>query len=327
MAKPVRIFVIGASAGGRAAVIGCLGAIAPDINAAFAVVVHSAFDMPSFFAPVLAKKTDLKVVEAENNMKIQSATVYVAKPNHHLFIEKGRIRLSQGPRENLFRPAIDVLFRSAAVAYGNRCVGILLSGRLNDGTTGLEAIKKCGGLAIIQNPDTAEYGEMPQSAQYALDIDFVSELEELPKLISKITKDVLPLPSGIPQNLIRENGIATKIRSQITTEETLGKQVPYACATCGGPLWEIEDSGSTRYRCHVGHAFSQEALLEGQNGAMEEALWIALRNLEEKYRMLNSIAVKYEEGQSKMLAKSYRDKTAEVTQQINKLRAVLQLAD
>lgn len=327
MAKPVRIFVIGASAGGRAAVIGCLGAIAPDINAAFAVVVHSAFDMPSFFAPVLARKTDLQVVEAENGMKIESGTVYVARPNHHLFIEEGSIRLSQGPRENLFRPAIDVLFRSAAVSYGNRCVGILLSGRLNDGTTGLEAIKKCGGIAVIQNPETAEYGDMPQSAQHEVDIDFTTELEELPDLISQITRELPPAPHGIPQHLIRENGIATKIESQVATEEALGKQVPYACASCGGPLWEIEDSGLTRYRCHVGHAFSQEALLEGQNSAMEEALWIALRNLEEKYRMLNSVATKYEEGRSKMLAKSYRDKTVEVLQQIDKLRAVLQLSD
>lgn len=327
MVSPDRLFVLGASAGGRAAVIQCLGGIPADIDAAFAVVVHSAFHMPSFFAPVLAKKTDLKVVEAENGLKIESGTVYVAKPNHHLFIEEDSVRLSHGPRENLFRPAVDVLFRSAAVSYGNRCIGILLSGRLNDGTTGLEAIKKCGGLAIIQNPETAEYGDMPQSAQDVVDIDFTAELEELPNLISRIMQDSLPSPLGIPPSLIRENGIATKIKSQVATEEVLGKQVPYACASCGGPLWEMEGSELTRYRCHVGHAFSQEALLEGQNGAMEEALWIALRNLEEKYRMLNSIAAKYEESRSKMLAKSYRDKAVEVLQQIDKLRAVLQLAD
>ena len=176
-----RLFALGASSGGRAAITKLLSKLPETINAAFLVTVHGAFDTPSFFAQVLGQKTNLKGLDASHGLFIEPGMVYIAKPDHHLFVHDGKIYLSKGPRENLFRPSIDVLFRSAAVAYGNRCVGILMTGRLNDGTTGLEAIKKCGGRAIVQNPATAEYGDMPAFARETVDIDYVVDLEELPK--------------------------------------------------------------------------------------------------------------------------------------------------
>ncbi|MDX1472303.1 MAG: hypothetical protein R3213_12460 [Flavobacteriaceae bacterium] len=137
----------------------------------------------------------------------------------------------------------------------------------------------------------------------------------------------LPPPKKIPQNLVRENEIATTIQSQIGLEEKLGHQVPISCSTCGGPLWEIENSNIKRYRCHVGHAFNEEALLTDQNDSIEEALWISLRTLEEKRMLLNRMLNDYKRRNSKALAKSYTSKVQEVSDQISKLRNILQIND
>jgi two-component system chemotaxis response regulator CheB len=327
MEDTCRIVAVGASAGGRAAIMSFLENVPPDINAAFLVVVHTAFDTPSFFAEVLSKKTELKVENAAHGSKITRGCVYVAKPNHHLFVNQGALFLSKGPRENLFRPAVDVLFRSTAVTYGNRSVGVLMTGRLNDGTAGLEAIKKCGGLAVIQNPDTAEYDGMPSSALQAVNIDHVVDLEHMSETIEKILEEELPPETEIPQYLIRENSLANKIKSKIDTQDRLGHQVPVSCSSCGGPLWKVENSDVQRYRCHVGHAFSEEALLAGQNEALEEALWVSMRTLEEKRMLLDRLAKEYREKGPKSLAESYKDKAAEVSDHIGKLRNVLQLQD
>lgn len=290
------------------------------INAAFAVVVHSSFDAPSIFATVLSSKIELKVQEAANGTKISAGNVYICKPDFHLFVEDDTLHLSKGPRENLFRPAIDVLFRSAAIAYQNRCVGILLTGRLNDGTAGLEAIKKCGGLAIIQNPATAEFKDMPANAKRLVDVDYVVNLEDMAEVIQRTMAEQLPEAVEIPKSLILENEMAVKFKSQIGTDEKIGYQVPISCPSCGGPLWKMEKSGINRYRCHVGHAFSQEALLKSQNESLEEVLWIAMRTLEEKKMLLERMVSEYSQGGLKKLSTSYADKISEVSQHIAKLR-------
>ncbi len=208
----LRLFVIGASAGGHDAVIRTLSGIPKQIDAAFLVVIHSLYDVPTNFSEYLDKKLELTVKDAEDEEDIRPGIVYMSRPNQHLAVVEGKIQLSSGPRENLFRPAIDVLFRSAAVAYGHRTVGILLTGRLNDGTAGLLALKKCGGLAVIQNPKTAEFSDMPLSAQQAVAIDHVVDLAEMPSIIQEITQQPLPPAKTIPNHLIREAGIAMKIK-------------------------------------------------------------------------------------------------------------------
>ena len=322
-----RVFVLGASAGGRKILTTVLEAIPRTIEAAFLIVVHGSSEIASIYPKVLSQKIALKVEEAQNELKINSGTVYIAKPNHHLFVEKGEIFLSNGPRENRFRPSIDVLFRSAAVAYGNTCVGILLTGRLNDGTAGLEAIKKCGGLALIQNPATAEYSDMPSNAAQTVEIDYVVNVEDLGNVIQKIMDEKLPENKKLPASVVRENTIATKISSEIALEDNLGHQVPISCSSCGGPLWKIEDSKVNRYRCHVGHAFTEEALLESQNDALEEALWVAMRTLEEKKMLLVRVKKDYNSKGIKAMAATHSEQIKEVQQQISTLRKVLQIPD
>lgn len=322
-----RLILLGASAGGRTAVEEVLKKIPGDINASFLVVVHSSFDMISSFASYLQKRIEMEVIECEEGLEIEAGKVYVAIPNHHMVIIDKKLHNSKGPRENLFRPSIDVLFRSAAVAYGNQCVGVLLSGRLNDGTVGLEAVKRCGGLTIIQNPETAEFSGMPLTAKKFVDIDYTIELEDMAEVIREIVKSELPGKVKVPKSLIREAEIATKIKSQVHTEDILGEKVALSCASCGGPLWRIKDTGIERYRCHVGHSFSQESLLLAQNENLEETLWVCLRTLEEKKVLMMNMAENFIEKGSREIARSYNSKIEEVDEHINRLRELMDIKD
>ncbi|SDB46010.1 two-component system, chemotaxis family, response regulator CheB [Flavobacteriaceae bacterium MAR_2010_188] len=325
--KHLRIFLIGGSSGGQAAVLDTLTNLPKDINAAFLIVLHSAFDTPSTYPAYLGSKIDLEVKEVKDKMDILPGVVYVSKPNHHLFIKDKKIHLSNGPRENLFRPSIDVLFRSGAVSFANSAVGILLTGQLNDGVAGLEGIKKCGGIAIAQNPATSEFPDMPQAAIDNVEIDYVVNLEDMSSVIQKIIHEDLPKEVSIPSGLERENEIATKFKSQIATEDDLGVQVPISCSSCGGPLWEMKDSPVKRYRCHVGHAFTEDALLKAQNEALEEALWVSMRTLEEKKTLLQRMAIDFEKRGSLTLARSYFDKKDEVMSHLKQIRSVLKIND
>lgn len=327
MASSFRLFCIGASAGGHAAVLEVLKNIDPGINAAFAVVLHAAIDSPTNFGHFLQNNTKLKVETAETDTLIEAGKIYLSKPNNHLFIQGSTITRSMGPRENLFRPSIDVLFRSAAVGFNSKCVGVLLTGRLNDGTSGLEAIKRCGGLAIIQNPETAEFSDMPSSAQEFVEIDYILNLEKIGAAIKEICQHDLPVELSVPESIVREANIAMKIKSQVRTEESLGDQVPLSCASCGGPLWKMKESGIERYRCHVGHSFTQEALLKSQNDKLEETLWVSLRTFEEKKMLLRRMAEEYAAKGFKSIASSYRNKEKEVTTHITRLRELMQLND
>ena len=322
-----RIIVIGASSGGRVAVENVLHSISPKVNASFLVVIHSSFDMISSFSSYLNQKIELPVVDSRTGLELERAKVYLAIPNQHMIIEEGKLRNSNGPRENLFRPSIDVLFRSAAVIYGNRCIGLLLSGRLNDGTVGLEAIKKCGGISIIQDPETAEFKGMPLTAQKFVDIDHITKLEDIPDLLHKLTEDKVPEEKKIPNTIRREAEIATKIRSQVKTEDFLGEKVALSCASCGGPLWRIKDTEVERYRCHVGHSFSQESLLFAQNENLEETLWVCLRTLEEKKVLMLNMAEKFKGKGSDHIARSYSDKIKEVNKHITKLRNLMDIRE
>ncbi len=322
-----RIFLIGASAGGRTAVEKILKNLSPDIDASFLVVVHSSFDMISSFSNYLNRKLELEVLASKENMKIEKGKVYVGIPNQHMVINDGKLLNSNGPRENLFRPSIDVLFRSGAVAYGNRCVGVLLSGRLNDGTVGLEAIKRCGGETMIQDPETAEFSGMPSSAQKFVDIDYKADLKEIGTIIKELAEKPLPAEIKIPNTIKREAEIATKIKSQVKTEDFLGEKVALSCASCGGPLWRIKDTGIERYRCHVGHSFSQESLLFSQNENLEETLWVCLRTLEEKKVLMLSMAENFENKGSNLIAKSYSDRIQEIEEHINRLRELMDIRE
>ena len=323
-----RLFLVGASAGGYKAIIKLLEEVPADINAAFFIVVHGSFDQTNFFGDYLRKRISLNVDGVPDKSNIRSGTVFLSKPDSHLYIHENVVSNIKGPRENLFRPSIDVLFRSGGVAFGNRCVGVLLTGRLYDGVSGLAAIKQCGGLAVIQNPATAEFSEMPENALDLVEVDFIFDLEKLAKGITDICKQPLPPERSVPDHIRRESLISATIKSQIKVDNSLGEQVPFSCASCGGPLWKMHDEyGTKRYRCHVGHSFTPDALLESQNQKLEETLWASLRTMEEKKQLLTKMAEEYTGKNFKSMVQHYQDKIKEIEKHISHLRYLMKIHD
>ena len=178
--------VIGASSGGIDAVRRIVGGLPEGLPAAICVVIHTAADSPGVIDEILRRTTRLPVANAENGARLEAGHVYVAPPDHHLVIEPGALAVTRGPKENRFRPAIDPLFRSAAQAYGAAAIGVILTGNLDDGTAGLAAIKRLGGIAVVQDPQDAQFPSMPGSAAAHVDVDHIATLAEIPPLLERL---------------------------------------------------------------------------------------------------------------------------------------------
>lgn len=282
--------MIGASAGGVDALVKVVGALPPELPAAVFVVLHVAPTHSSVLPDILARSGALPVTAARDGEHFERGHVYVAPPDVHLLIAGGHIRLTHGPRENGHRPAVDPLFRSAARAYGNRTIGVILSGTLDDGTAGLRFLKRRGGAAVVQHPDDAAYSGMPESAIGNVAVDRVVPAAEVAAAIcALIDKPVAqrepgddPVEGSDPPDLVelppQENDIPN------------GDPTALTCPECGGVLHASEDHHLLRFACQVGHVYSQESLFNGQADALEGALWAALRSLEERADLLRRMA-------------------------------------
>src|SRR5262245_21710229 len=286
---------MGASAGGIEALKRVLPHLAGDTPAAVFVVLHLAAHSPGHLVPILQRDCKLRVAWAQDNDPIEYGSVYVAPADQHLLLEDGRMRVVHGPKENRHRPAIDPLFRSAAWAFGPRVAGVVLTGMLDDGTAGLWAVKSCGGISIVQEPDEAEYPEMPSNAIRNLEVDYVLGLEKIGPFLNRLarTESANGTPPAKPGNLVPENRFA-KMTNHNGDMTGLGKPSSFTCPSCQGTLWELEEGGLLRYRCHTGHAFAADSLLVEQSEAIEEALYSALRALQEKAAMSRRMADRYE---------------------------------
>ena len=325
MQGPKYIIVIGASAGGLQAVTGLIAQVNTEMDAAIFVVLHT----PHFaYADVITKRLQKNSVFtcklAEHEETIQTKHLYFAVPDRHLILKTGRILLGQGPVENRWRPSIDVLFRSAAVAYNSRVIGVLLTGLLEDGTSGMRIIKECGGTCIIQDPDEAEYPDMPQAALRYVDVDYCTTLERIAIILQEKTQNGVEASHAIPEHIEKEAEIAERVSIGINNMEFLaGRRSAYSCPDCGGALWEIRDGRHLRFRCHTGHMYSSDELFKSKRKELEDTFWVALRILEERRNLLNKMA---EEEGSKGWVKSSGSKQKradELETHINRLKEIL----
>jgi two-component system, chemotaxis family, protein-glutamate methylesterase/glutaminase len=281
------IIVIGASAGGVSALQELVKRLPGDLPAAAFVVTHLSPDTPSLLPQLLARAGALPVSAAQDGDPIRRGTVCVARPDHHLLVEEQHVRVVRGPKENRHRPAVDTLFRSAALAHGPRVVGVVLTGALSDGTSGLLAIKERGGVAIVQDPDDADFPSMPRSALHAVAVDHTLPLTEIPAVLSRLAREAAgDEPAGSKQ-MEREVAMAAGAPEDTNT---FGHPSTYGCPECGGVLWDVDDKHLIRFRCRVGHAYSAESLLSDQEEGIEEALWAALRALEENATLQTRVA-------------------------------------
>src|SRR5262245_34861077 len=274
---PVRdIVVIGTSAGGIAALQTVFAGLPRDLPAAVFVVIHMSPDTPSVLPRLLERAGPLPVHAAVDGEPVRGGNVYVASPDHHLLIEDGRVRVARGPKENRHRPSVDPLFRSAAVSYGRRVIGVVMTGALDDGTAGLRTIKQRGGLALVQDPAEADFPSMPRSAIENVAVDRVLPLREIPVALAELAGK--PVDGTAPPDAAAETE-ALMATGEPESTDKLGKPSAFGCPECGGVLWEIDDAQLLRFRCRVGHAYSADSLVVEQTEGVEDALWAALRAL------------------------------------------------
>lgn len=287
--KPQRdIVVVGASAGGVEALEQFVAGFPPEVGAAIFVVLHVMPGGTSVLAQILQRRTELKCMAARNDDPIERGRIYVAPPDHHMLVHEGGVVLTHGPRENGHRPAVDPLFRSAARAFGRRVIGVVLSGALDDGTAGLRMIADTGGCALVQDPAEAVYSSMPRSA-----LHYVPSARALPvsdiaaRICEMIDRPVTTPDPEPPAQIPAEEKIAPELDPAGTPH---GRLTDLTCPECGGTLWETQENGVDRFRCHVGHAYSVGSLDISQSDALEAALWGALRSLQERARLFHRLS-------------------------------------
>lgn len=321
---PSRIVVIGTSAGGLEILNQLMEQLPEKLPAAVFIVLHMASTSSAeFVATRLQKHTNHICKVAENNEHIKVGTIYLAPADHHLLISGKHIYITQGPRENQFRPAVDPLFRSAAAHYGAAVIGIILTGMLQDGTVGMDAIKRCGGIAIVQNPEEAQFPDMPLSVLSNIDVDHIARVSEMGSLLRELFEKPVPEQNEIPEDIKLEAKIAERVMGTTEDVEKLGKKVAFTCPDCGGNLWEMKHGSVLRYRCHLGHAFSGEALLKDMNEAMEETLWVALRMMEERKNLLTTMLDREEQKSVSSWTSGQRQRVEDIKVHINRIREVL----
>jgi two-component system chemotaxis response regulator CheB len=286
------IIVMGASAGGLSAFNRIIKYLPEQLNAAIFIVWHLSPYSNSMLPEILNRAAKLKARHPADGELIEYGKIYVAPPDHHLLLELGRIRLTKGPKENRFRPAVDPLFRSAAYVYGSRVVGVVLSGALDDGTAGLWAIKDRGGVAVVQDPADAEQPSMPRSALANVQVDHRLPVSEIPPLLVTLTEETIMDESRAPvsKDLEIETKIALGADAADLDVKQLGKISEFTCPDCHGSLIQLTNGNLQRFRCHTGHSFGSASLIAELTDSVEQSLWTAIRAVEERIRLLKHLA-------------------------------------
>jgi two-component system chemotaxis response regulator CheB len=315
-----RIIVIGASAGGVHALLKLTSLLPPKFPAPIAVVLHVGAH-PSRLPDVLRSSSTLPVEFARDGGAARRGVIHVAPPDQHLLVDRGRLRLFRGPKEHFARPAINPLFRSAAIAFGPAAVAVVLTGRLDDGAAGARAIKACGGAVVVQDPLDAVEPDMPRSALQATVADHVGTIADIARILGSIAAPMANAPPfTVPSWLAIEHAISLG-ESSMQELDTVADPSPYTCPECGGTLFRMEDAPA-RFLCHTGHAFSMRTLIAAQDATTEDAIWSGIRALQEKKLLLETYAGQQRERHPGTETASM-DAAAAIARTIQSLRAAL----
>ncbi|SDE44853.1 two-component system, chemotaxis family, response regulator CheB [Dyadobacter soli] len=325
------IIVIGASMGGFEAFKRLVADLPPDIDASIFLVWHMSPHVEGILPKVLGEITTIPVAHAEHGEPILPNRIYVARPDHHLLVDATHVHVTRGPRENRFRPAIDPLFRSAAYAFGNRVIGAVLTGALDDGTAGLWSIKRCGGIAIAQDPEDADMPSMPENAIREVAIDYIVPISEMAALLARLCCETVDGNSE-PEHAERDKmGAEVRVAADENTFDVnipqYGEVSKLSCPECQGVLTMLKDGQFSRYRCHTGHAFSPEALLEAISEKIENNLFAALRGVDEHVMLLNHMGDHFAEANQRKEAARYFRKAREAQQRVVSIRRAIRASE
>lgn len=323
--KRRNIVVMGTSAGGLDALDKVIGQLPAGLPASIFIVQHMAPENTGdALLQRLSRHKAFKCKLSSNGESLKRGTIYIAPSDFHMLVKEKTVLVTKGARENRYRPGVDPLFRSAAVAHGSSVIGVVLTGMLDDGTAGLIAIQKCGGVTVVQDPKDAAYPTMPQSALNNLKVDHCVRLAEMGPLLAKLIEESPAKRKPIPKDIRTEAVIAERVVSNVAQVNGLGSQVPYNCPNCGGVLWKMDKSDAHRYRCHTGHSFTAAALLTSQSEKIEETLWVSLRMLEERKNLLNNMAEKEKRSKTKG---EYAQRAKDADAHIERIRQMLLTRD
>lgn len=303
--------------------------LSTNLDATFFIVQHVSPHVRSFLPEILSKQGGLSAEHAVDGQLIEKNKVYVAPPDYHLILEKDRMLVRKGPKENRSRPAIDVLFRSAAYSFGPRVVAVLLSGMLSDGTSGIYAVKNYGGTCVVQDPEDAEFPDMPRNALEYTEADFLVTSSEIVPVLEKLVQTKVKAK--------KSNGAAARERKRLKTEIAIaaqdnafdngvmeiGELSPLTCPECNGALISIEEGKHKRYRCHTGHAFSPDDLMAGMTKAVEEDMWKAVRGLEETVMLLGEMEKSFTQLENKSAARQCRNTANQIRKRAATLRKTI----
>ncbi|MEB3214700.1 MAG: chemotaxis protein CheB [Nostocales cyanobacterium 94392] len=320
------IIVIGTSAGGVEALSCLVSQLPSDLNAAIMIVLHVPSHATSVLPNILNRAGKIPASHPKGREEILPSHIYIAPPDYHLLVKSGYITLIRGPRENNHRPAIDPLFRTAARAYGKRVVGVVLTGVLDDGTAGLQAVKMRGGVAIVQDPEDATYQGMPRSAiENVNDIDYIQPLSEIPAVLVELVNTPIETSSDNPvsHEMQIETDLVDMDSFTLNNDDRAGKPSTFGCPDCGGTLWELEQENLLRFRCRIGHAYSFENLLAKQSDALEDALWVALRALEEKASLTKRMGKRMRDHNQILAAERMEEQAKDALIRANVIRETL----
>ena len=287
------IVVIGTSSGGVEALRSLVSAIPANFGAPICVVLHRPAHSVSLIAGILERAGRLPAQDALGGERLEPGRIYVAPADQHLLIEPGHVRLSRGPRENLSRPAIDPLFRSAAQVYGPAAIGVVLTGDLDDGAAGLDTIRRLGGVTIVQDPEDAQAPSMPAHALSHGPVDHCLALQDIPGvLVDEVARYVAPAAerAPVPGDVEVEVKIAAEAKGMDTGLGLIAEPSVFACPECHGVLLRLKQAHPARFRCHTGHAYSSVSLAAAFETHVEDALWGAVRALEEASMLLREMA-------------------------------------
>lgn len=319
------IIAVGASAGGMEALKNIVAQLPCDFPGTVFIVWHVSPTYPSMLPQILQRVCSLPVAHAIDQEAIEPGRVYIAPPDHHLIVEQGQVRLTRGPKENRFRPSVDVLFRSAALAYGSQVIGVVLTGSLDDGAAGMYAIKHRGGIGLVQDPFEALYPSMPIQAMKAAEVDYCLPMKELGALLVSLVNKAVEKKKENPvsDQMEMEVAIAQEDNAFGLGVMKLGEPSPYTCPECHGVLLKLKEGKFIRFRCHTGHAYSLNTLLAEVTKYIEDQLWGTLRAIEESQLLMSHMAEHMREENDNEMAALFFQKSEEANQRTELIRQAL----
>lgn len=321
------IVAIGASAGGVEALRFLASRMTPDFGAAVFVTLHLSRLYRSELDGILTWAGPLPAAFAKDGELVKEGRIYLAPPDRHLIVEGHNLKLGFGPEENHSRPAIDPMFRSTAICCGFRSIGLILTGALGDGASGLQTLGTHGGITVVQNPTDATVPDMPLSAMNRMEPDYVVPLSEMPALLARLTLQPAGEPVEASPTVKYEVEVARTGRGSIEAIDRIGRRSVLACPDCGGVMWELQDGDLTRYRCHVGHAYNAEHLSVALDESVRRGLSSAARALEERVALARKLAAQAVEHGRNHLAESWAQQERESMRELRVIRESMMRMD